>query len=200
MTKKKEKSKVKTGAGVGRPKSLITDEQIEQIRVWAAAGVSIEKIADGLGMSETTFSARRKEDLRISEAYKKGRAEGIFHAASKLTDQMNLGDTTAIIFKLKTQDGWSTVEKRLKLEISGNSSPEEIINAAIDALAKGKITIQEASQIAQLANTKANIKLGTTVNEDNKVRPFSREELREKLEMTRQLLTIHNQIEEQNAK
>lgn len=200
MTKKKEKSKVKARAVGGRPKSLITDEQIEQIRVWAAAGVSIEKIADGLGMGETTFSARRKEDLRVSDAYKKGRAEGIFHAASRLTDRMALGDTTAIIFKLKTQDGWSTAEKRLKLEISGNSSPEEIINAAIDALAKGKITVQEAAQIAQLANTKANIKLGTTLNEDNKIRPFSREELREKLEMTRQLLTIHNQIEEQNAK
>ncbi len=197
MTKKKSKAVKNT---VGRPKSIIPDEQIEQIRTWAAAGVSIEKIAHGLGMCETAFLDRKKEDVRISKAYKKGHAEGVFHAASKLTDQMNIGDTTAIIFKLKTQDGWSTVEKRLKLEISGNSSPEEIINAAIEALAKGKITIQEASQIAQLANTKANIKLGNTLNEDNKIRAFNRNELKEKLDISRELLAIYNQIEEQNVK
>lgn len=188
---------------IGRPKNRLTEEQIKQVEEWASTGVSCKSIAHGLGIGESTFQTYKREDEAISNAYKKGKAEGNYLAAFRLKEHIK-NDTPsslgAAIFRLKTQDeGWTT-NRLLKLDITGISTPEEIISAGIDALAKGKITLQEASQIAALANIKANIKLGITLNEDNQIKSFSREELKEKLDISRELLALHDKIDNSKDK
>jgi predicted transcriptional regulator len=100
---------------MARPKLALTDEQVAQVRKLAAV-LTMEQIADFLGISEQTFRRRMMEDADILEAYKRGKGEALAGVATNLIQQAREGNTTAAIFYLKTQGGW---REKQELEVSG---------------------------------------------------------------------------------
>lgn len=89
----------------GRPPIVLDSSQIAQVEALAAF-LSIEQIADYLGIGRTTFYAILERQPEVSEHYKKGKAKAVGNIAKSLIRQAQEGNTTAAIFYLKTQAGW----------------------------------------------------------------------------------------------
>lgn len=90
---------------MGRPKINLTPEQIEQVGKLASV-LTLEQIADFLGISDRTLRTRMQEDPTILSAYKSGKQKAVAGVATSLLQQARDGNTTAMIFYLKTQAGW----------------------------------------------------------------------------------------------
>ena len=103
----------------GRRPIVLTDEQITELET-LAKDMTIEQIADYFGISVATFHRIKQKDLRVLIAYKKGKATGIKEAAGLLWSKMREGDTSSIIFYLKTQAGWSEKQQH---EITTKTTP-----------------------------------------------------------------------------
>lgn len=148
----------------GRPAVVLTNEQIVQVEDLSTY-LTCEQIGDYLGISHDTFTRIKQRDDLVLRAYKKGKAKKILRYSQKLEAKAmggdESGDTTAIIFFLKTQAGWSTEpkkEEKPNLDFLKDKEPLEIIESTLVALEKGEITIQQAQQISNLAMTKLNMK------------------------------------------
>ena len=157
--KKLKDTNMKKNKG-GRPVIVLTDEQTVKVEELAAY-LNCEQIADYLSISHVTFQEVRRRQEAVSFAYKRGKAKGIQEAAGLLWSKMREGDTSSIIFYLKTQAGWSTEHKndneRVSLTFSEDQSPTEIFNIGFNALKEGKIDFTQVQQIGNLAITKMNI-------------------------------------------
>jgi predicted transcriptional regulator len=104
---------------MARPRKDLTDEQIAQVRKLAAV-LTMEQIADFLGISEQTLRRRFQDDPRVLEAYKKGKGEALAGVATNLIQQAREGNTTAAIFYLKTQGGW---REKSEVDVTTNGKP-----------------------------------------------------------------------------
>lgn len=92
---------------MARPQKILTDEQIKEVEILAPY-LSIEQLADHFGIRQNTFQQIMKRQPRVFEVYKKGKSHTIaFVAKSLLSKIRDEKDTTAILFYLKTQAGWS---------------------------------------------------------------------------------------------
>jgi hypothetical protein len=187
MTKKKNRG--------GRPKTVLTDEQIVQVEALAAY-LSISDIAYFLDISIRNFLDIKNRDPRVEEAYKKGKAKAISFVASKLMNIIREEENTptklsAIIFYLKTQAGWSTEPKndnKIKLKFPESKTPSDILNTALISLEQGEITFPEAQNLANLAIAKLNVsKLNDNGEEVVKERE-SMEQLMDKVYTIRKVL------------
>jgi len=106
MTKKKNL----TAKTVGRPRKELSKAQIAKVEE-LSEHLTIQQIADCLEMSESTFKRLKTNNLDLLTSYKKGKAKGIKYVSGKLRELIDAGDTTATIFYLKTQAGWSEKQK-----------------------------------------------------------------------------------------
>jgi hypothetical protein len=168
----------------GRPPVVLTESEINEVGALAAY-LNCDQIAEYLDISEDTFHEIKKRQLEVFRAYKKGKARAISLMAKKLIDTGLAGDTTAMIFYLKTQAGWSTENKnykKLKLSFE-NKSPEAIINSSLVALEEGEINLSEANQLANLSVTKMNIENNYSVEEKIIHERRSKEELWERVKI-----------------
>ncbi|MCX8696552.1 winged helix-turn-helix transcriptional regulator [Gilliamella sp. B2828] len=98
-----------------KPKIEINLQQVEKL---AANGLTQQQIADSLGISVSTIESRLRESEEFKDAIKKGKAKGIAIIANQLFEKAQSGDTTSIIFYLKTQGGWKesqVVESKISL-------------------------------------------------------------------------------------
>ena len=94
----------------GRPRMELTDEQMAEVETLAAV-LNVAQMADYFGIGRTTFFSILNRDAEVSERYKRGRARAVGSIAQSLVTKARAGDTTAMIFFLKTQGGWrETVE------------------------------------------------------------------------------------------
>lgn len=93
------------GEGGGRPKIVLTPEQIIEVGALAAV-LSQEQIADYFGIGRTTFFEICERQPDVYEQYKKGKARAIGTVAKGLVKQAMDGNTSAAMFYLKTQAGW----------------------------------------------------------------------------------------------
>lgn len=116
----------KTKNKVGRPSIELSDEQILKVEKLAESGLNCDQIANYFGIGETTFHDLKKKNEIISEAYKKGRSAGIEKATGLLWSKMLEGDTTSIIFYLKTQARWSEKNNINVTSDDGSMSPTAI--------------------------------------------------------------------------
>lgn len=105
-----------------------TDEHLAQIEALGAF-LSIEQICEYFGISKGTFYSRVKEDDRINERYKKGRARAIASVAKGLLSDAIDGDNACRFFYLKTQAGWRE-NAPIVLEEKDNSVTVTIKRAA----------------------------------------------------------------------
>lgn len=119
---------------MGRPLTVLSDEQIKEVAELAESGLNCEQIAHYFGMGETTFLELRNRDKKVSVAYKMGRSAGLKKATGLLWRKMLDGDTASIIFYLKTQGRWSEKNNLNVISEDGSMSPKEIKVVFEDAI------------------------------------------------------------------
>jgi predicted transcriptional regulator len=106
---------------MARPRKDLTDDQISQVRRLASV-LTMEQIADFLGISEQTLRRRFHDSPKVLEAFKKGKGEALAGVATNLIQQARDGNVAAAIFYLKTQGGW-----REKSEVDVTSNGKTIV-------------------------------------------------------------------------
>ena len=123
MTKKKAPEDNKQGQGGGRPLIVFDDEQIIQIESLAAV-LSVEMMADYFGIAKPTFYAIMERQPEVFERYKRGKARAIGTVAKALITKAQSGDTTSMIFYLKTQAGWKETQVVDHSSTDGTMTPK----------------------------------------------------------------------------
>ena len=96
---------MKTPGKGGRPLIVLDDKQKKIIKT-CSGRLNAEQIADMIGVSRSSFFEIMQRDEVVSGLYKKGRSKTINKVAKILIDNALDGDTTSLIFYLKTQAGW----------------------------------------------------------------------------------------------
>ncbi|MGV8986051.1 MAG: hypothetical protein ACOH2H_07200 [Cypionkella sp.] len=99
-----------------RPMEL-TQAQKAEVETLAAV-LTTEQIADYFGIGRRTFYSMMERDEEIAARYKKGKARAIGAIAQGLIAKARGGDTTSMIFYLKTQAGWRETQH---LEMTGQN-------------------------------------------------------------------------------
>ena len=103
----------------------LSDAQKAEVETLAAV-LTTEQIADFFGIGRTTFWSMMQRDEEIAERYKKGKARAIGAIAQGLIAKARGGDTTSMIFYLKTQAGWrETAAVELSVAEPGKVSSDE---------------------------------------------------------------------------
>lgn len=90
---------------MARPEITLNPAQVEEVETLAAL-LNQEQIADYFGIARNTFNAICARDEEVLARYKRGKAKAIAHVANGLLQKARSGDTTSMIFYLKTQAGW----------------------------------------------------------------------------------------------
>ncbi|HDR1187556.1 TPA: helix-turn-helix domain-containing protein [Pasteurella multocida] len=106
-----------------KPKIEIDLDTVEKL---SANGLTQQQIADALGISERTLRNRKSNSADFADAIKRGKAKGIAFVTNKLMEQIKSGNTTAMIFFLKSQAGWKE-KQEIDLTNSDNSLRPTII-------------------------------------------------------------------------
>lgn len=91
--------------------SKFDELDLKQVERLASQGLTQQQIADALGISERSFRNYKEKFAEFADAIKKGKAKGIARVTNKLFEKIETGDTTSIIFFLKTQGGWKEASK-----------------------------------------------------------------------------------------
>jgi hypothetical protein len=100
---------------MGRTALSLTEAQKVEVETLAAV-LTAEQVADYFGIGRRTFYAMMQRDEEIAARYKRGKAKAIGVIAQGLINKARNGDTTSMIFYLKTQAGWRETSG---LEVSG---------------------------------------------------------------------------------
>lgn len=114
-----------------KPKIEINLQEVEAL---AANGLTQQQIADSLGISVSTIESRLRENEEFKDAIKRGKSKGIAMIANQLFKKAKSGDTTSMIFFLKTQAGWKetqAVEAKVNLVDEVTSLMKEISDEVI---------------------------------------------------------------------
>ena len=123
---------------MGRRTISLSAGQKREVETLAAV-LNSDQIADYFGISRRTFFAIVARDPEIAALYKKGKAKAIGSIAQSLITKARNGDTTAMIFYLKTQAGWreQIAVEHLEPEAPADttSSASRRVLAALDAIA-----------------------------------------------------------------
>ena len=90
---------------MGRPPVTLSQDQVREVETLAAL-LSVQQIADYLGIARSTFFALLERDPDIARHYRRGRARAVGSIAQSLITKARNGDTASMIFYLKTQAGW----------------------------------------------------------------------------------------------
>ncbi len=123
-TKKTVKLKRKT-----KPKIEI---DLDKVEVLASRGLSNEQIAYALGICERTLYNNKKESAEFADAIKRGKASGITKVANALMKKAIGGDTTAMIFFLKSQAQWRETNRTELTGADGNAIQAVVKNEGVD--------------------------------------------------------------------
>lgn len=86
-----------------KPEIEIDLEEVERL---ASLGLTQEQIASALGIGQTTFYKRKRENADFEGAIKRGQAKGIGAVANVLYEKAMSGDVASLIFYLKARGGW----------------------------------------------------------------------------------------------
>lgn len=98
-------------------KHVPTDDMRSKVEGLTAVGIRRVDLADVLGVSTNTLERHYARELRV------GLVKANAKVAETLFNKAINGDTTSIIFWLKTRARWSTVEH---LHVEGSVSQEEV--------------------------------------------------------------------------
>ena len=117
----------KLGIGNAEP-IVLSKEGVDKLEE-AAAYLNMEQIADLFGVGKTTMYEIFKRQPEALERYKKGKSDKIKYFSNllekKASGESTVGDTTAMIFFLKTRARWSEALPTESLEQDNTETPEE---------------------------------------------------------------------------
>jgi predicted transcriptional regulator len=99
-----------------RKRIVLSDKDVALI-ARKGAHMTVEQIADMLGITNATLRRRIADDVRVMSAYKKASGKKISFAISQLMKLIAEGNPAAIMFFLKCRAGWrETDPKQVPIE------------------------------------------------------------------------------------
>jgi len=101
----------------GRPAIEITEEMVNKAEMLSAQGLTMQQLADALGIGLSTIYEKQEDYPEFLEAIKSGRAKGIATITNALFQKAKDGDNVSMIFYLKNRAGW---KDKLETEHTGN--------------------------------------------------------------------------------
>ena len=107
----------------GKVTSKPKDIDLEIVMKCAALGMTQAETASYVGLCRASFYSRMTKDPALQEAWEMGKSQGVFKAASALSEMVEEKVPQAVFFFLKCKGGWSE-----KNEVSVNGSIEHQIN------------------------------------------------------------------------
>lgn len=96
---------------------LLDEREIEQAAKLAGLGLPVEQIALVLDISKKTFERRVKDQPGVADALEKGRASTSAELRQSAYRKALDGDTTMMIFLLKTREGFREAPREVNLKI-----------------------------------------------------------------------------------
>lgn len=121
-TKRKPPTVIENAKTLGRkPQFIVTDDILKDIRLMAGQGMTQKQIHHYFCVSEGVWYEMSAADPRMRVAVMEGKARAIRHVTSKLFEQINRGNMTAICFYMKTQANWKETSR---LEVSQDDEPQ----------------------------------------------------------------------------
>ncbi len=121
-----------------RLRLALTKEKLEEMSILAGKGLTMQQIADYFNWDKDAFYDFMKQYPEMREALARGKAKTISFVSGKLIEKIREGDTQSIIFYLKTQGRWSTVEDDKEKDKDENISKQQKIGTN-DPLEAAKI-------------------------------------------------------------
>jgi transcriptional regulator with XRE-family HTH domain len=111
---------------------------LAKVEELASNGLTQSQIADYFGVSPSTISAHKK-DAEFLRALNKGKARGIAVIANALFEKAKGGDTTSMIFFLRSRAGW-VEPQRIKQEIEHHGTdPSKMSTDQLNAMIAGML-------------------------------------------------------------
>lgn len=107
----------------GKVTSKPKDIDLEVVMKCAALGMTQAETASYVGLCRASFYSRMTKDPALQEAWEMGKSQGVFKAASALSEMVEEKVPQAVFFFLKCKGGWSE-----KNEVNVNGSIEHQIN------------------------------------------------------------------------
>lgn len=194
-------------------KKIELDElQIRDIETLAGY-LTINKIADYLGIDERTFHRLKKRDERVLSAYRRGvsRAEGMasnnirkfmqYDNQEEVDEKPNIArlqmQLDATKFYLNTKCKWSKQEeKKVKFDIPESVTPLDLLDRVTSEIRDGNITLSEIKQLIELAQVRQQL-LAKSNPEEQEQKRYSIEEC---LEISEKLLGAADVLEQRLSK
>lgn len=99
-------------------RAKVDDIDLVKLEELKRNGLTDAQIADYFGICPKTLYNFCKRHKPLADALKRGKSQGIAFVANKLFEKIQDGDTSSIIFYLKTQGGWS---EKQELELSSKA-------------------------------------------------------------------------------
>lgn len=99
------------------------DINLELVMKCAALGMTQAETASYVGLCAASFYSRMAKDPALQEAWEMGKSQGVFKAASALSEMVEEKVPQAVFFFLKCKGGWSE-----KNEVNVNGTIEHQIN------------------------------------------------------------------------
>ena len=116
----------------GRPPVMLTDAQRMEVGELARVGMSMDLIADHLGIARSTLYLLRDRDEDLARAYARGLAEGLAEIHRTAFDEAKAGNPAMLQLILKTKGGWR--EAAQAVELTGkDGGPLQVEDVTRDA-------------------------------------------------------------------
>lgn len=97
-------------AKVGRKPFEITPELLAKVEALAAQGLTQAQIGSVIGISHQTMAKKKRENIELVEAIKRGQDKGVATITNALFNKAKSGDNVAMLFYLKCRAGWREQE------------------------------------------------------------------------------------------
>ena len=97
---------------------------LQQVRQYAALGLSVATAAPLLGCSRRTLLSRLKDTPAIRQAWDQGLAEAVARCAAKLAERVAAGDMRAISYFLSRKGGFAAPRGGVTVEVRASNATE----------------------------------------------------------------------------
>lgn len=172
---------------IGRPTLYNEDKHVALLYDIFANGESIYAFCDEALITRRTFYHWLATHEKFKEAYDVALCKGArnFEKLPKDDSDFNF-------------PYWSTVMKnryqyfKTRIETKPNDTPAQRLQAVWEGISNGELSTQEASHLASITVTQANIENGTTDNTKT-VRLYTTDELKERLNVVNNLIDKTNE-------
>ena len=130
---------------------VLDPSQVVEVETLAAL-LNQDQIADYFGIGRTTFQSILGRDEEVAVRYKRGKARAIAHVANGLLQKARSGDTTSMIFYLKTQAGWRETDRPGE-SVGSHEEQEEEARRGSEKLQRFLDRIAERQRAAALSDS-----------------------------------------------